>query len=186
VALVPLRRFVLSTANDACWYARSDPLGRSDLHRAPVGHPAVGGNSRRASGWLTMWTPRRSSGEGFGLFYQPPFTEAWGTLTNSAPFSPQYMQFSVPFDNPWLGATNPFPAQYDGTTVPGKNAPFTLPLSVVSLRRDWRPARVVSWNLAIERQLQKDILLRVAYAASKGTFPVLLCYKYCCLLSLPI
>jgi len=107
---------------------------------------------------------------GFGLFYQPPFTEALGTLTNSAPFSPQYMQFSVPFDNPWLGATNPFPAQYDGTTVPGKNAPFTLPLSIVSLTRDWRPARVASWNLAIERQLQKDILLRVAYAASKGTF----------------
>jgi hypothetical protein len=107
---------------------------------------------------------------GFGIFYQPPFTEALGTLTNSAPFSPQYMLFSVPFDNPWVGVTNPFPAQYDGPTVPGKNAPFTLPLSIVSLARDWRPARSMSWNLAIERQLQKDVLVRVAYAASKGTF----------------
>jgi len=106
---------------------------------------------------------------GFGLFYQPPFTEALGTLTNSAPFSPQYMQFGVPFDNPWTGATNPFPASY-GPAIPPKNVTFTLPTGVVSLAPDWRPARVASWNLAIERQLRQDLLFRVAYAASKGTF----------------
>ena len=106
---------------------------------------------------------------GSGIFYQPPFTEVLGTLTNSAPFSPQYMQFGVPFDNPWLGATNPFPASY-GPAIPPKTVQFTLPTGVVSLNPDWRPARVISWNLSVERQLQKDLLLRVAYAASKGTF----------------
>jgi hypothetical protein len=106
---------------------------------------------------------------GFGLFYQPPFTEALGTLTNSAPFSPQYMQFGVPFDNPWIGTTNPFPTSY-GPAIPPKTVGFTLPTGVVSLTPDWRPARVASWNLAVERQLHKDLLMRVAYAASKGTF----------------
>ncbi|HWB97715.1 MAG TPA: TonB-dependent receptor [Bryobacteraceae bacterium] len=106
---------------------------------------------------------------GFGLFYQPPFTEALGTLTNSAPFSPQFTLFGVPFDNPYAGTVNPFPAQY-GPGIPGKDAAFTLPVAVVSLSPGWRPPRVASWNLAIERQLRKDVLFRVAYAASKGTF----------------
>jgi len=106
---------------------------------------------------------------GFGIFYQPPFTEALGTLTNSAPFSPQYMQFGVPFDNPWIGTTNPFPASY-GPAIPPKTVGFTLPTGVVSLTPDWRPPRIASWNLAVERLIQKDLLLRIAYAASKGTF----------------
>jgi hypothetical protein len=106
---------------------------------------------------------------GFGLFYQPPFTEALGTLTNSAPFSPQYTLFGVPFDNPYAGTVNPFPAQY-GPGIPPSSVAFTLPLAVVSLSPGWRPPRVASWNLAIERQLSQDLLVRVAYAASKGTF----------------
>jgi Carboxypeptidase regulatory-like domain len=106
---------------------------------------------------------------GFGIFYQPPFTEALGTLTNSAPFSPQFTLFGVPFDNPWTGAVNPFPSSY-GPAVPGKDAKFDIPTAVVSLARDWRPPRVASWNVAIERQLHKDLLGRIAYAASKGTF----------------
>jgi hypothetical protein len=35
LALVSIRRFIFSTANDACWYAWPDPLGRSDLSRTP-------------------------------------------------------------------------------------------------------------------------------------------------------
>jgi hypothetical protein len=106
---------------------------------------------------------------GFGIFYQPPFTEAFGTLTNSAPFSPQFTRFGVPFDNPWAGTTNPFPASY-GPAIPGKDAKFDIPTAVVALSPGWRPPRVASWNLAVERQLTKDVLARVAYAASKGTF----------------
>ncbi len=106
---------------------------------------------------------------GFGMFYQPPFTEALGTLTNSAPFSPQFTLFGVPFDNPWAGTTNPFPSQY-GPGIPGKDVKFTLPTALVSLNDGWRPPRVLSWNLALERQLRKNMLMRVAYAASKGTF----------------
>ena len=106
---------------------------------------------------------------GFGIFYQPPFTEAFGTLTNSAPFSPQFTLFGVPFDNPWTGQTNPFPASY-GPAIPGKDAKFDVPTAVVALSPGWRPPRVASWNVAVERQVTKDVLMRVAYAASKGTF----------------
>ncbi|HYM09888.1 MAG TPA: TonB-dependent receptor [Bryobacterales bacterium] len=106
---------------------------------------------------------------GAGIFYQPPFFEALGTLTNSAPFSPQFMLFGVPFDNPWVGQVNPFPASY-GPGIPGKDVQFSIPVGAVSLSNDWRPPRIASWNLAVERQLSKDVLVRVAYAASKGTF----------------
>ena len=47
---------------------------------------------------------------------------------------------------------------------------FDLPTAVVGLGPGWRPPRVASWNLAVERQVTKDVLVRVAYAASKGTF----------------
>ena len=106
---------------------------------------------------------------GFGIFYQPPFTEAFGTLTNSAPFSPQFTLFGVSFDNPWTGQTNPFPASY-GPAIPGKDAKFDVPTAVVGLSPGWRPPRVASWNVALERQVTRDVLARVAYAASKGTF----------------
>jgi hypothetical protein len=106
---------------------------------------------------------------GFGLFYQPPFMEALGTLTNSAPFSPQFMLFGVPFDNPWVGTTNPFPSSY-GPGIPSKDAKFDVPVAAVALGTGWRPPRVASWNLAFERQLRGDLLARIAYAASKGTF----------------
>src|SRR5260370_1748702 len=106
---------------------------------------------------------------GFGIFYQPPFTESLGTLTNSAPFSPQFMLFGVPFDNPWVGQTNPFPSSY-GPGIPSKDAKFDIPTALVALGTGWRPPRVASWNLALERQIGKDVVARVAYAASKGTF----------------
>lgn len=106
---------------------------------------------------------------GFGLFYQPPFTEAFGTLTNSAPFSPQFILFGVSLDNPYAGKVNPFPASY-GPKLPPSNVNFDKPIVAVSLARDWRPPRIASWNLALERQLRNTLLARVAYAASKATF----------------
>lgn len=90
-------------------------------------------------------------------------------MTNSAPFSPQFILFGVPLDNPYAGRVNPFPAFY-GPKLPPSNVNFDKPIVAVSLARDWRPPRIASWNVALERQLRNDLLARVAYAASKTTF----------------
>ena len=58
---------------------------------------------------------------GFGIFYQPPFVEAYNNMVDSAPWSPQVQIFNVPFDNPYKAYPNPFPAQY---------APFVPPSNV--------------------------------------------------------
>jgi hypothetical protein len=107
---------------------------------------------------------------GIGLFYQPPFVEAYNNMVDSAPWSPQVQVFGVPFDNPYLGyPLNPFPAQF-APFVPPKNVSFIIPPSLaVSYTPDWKPGRTMTWNLTVERQLMPELLFRVGYAASKGT-----------------
>jgi hypothetical protein len=105
---------------------------------------------------------------GWGMFYQPPFAESRIAMSNTAPFSPQYFLFGVSMDNPWAGQTNPFPAQF-APKIPEKDAAFQLPIIGISFAPDWRPARVMGWNLTIEHQLANNLLARVGYIGTKGT-----------------
>jgi hypothetical protein len=106
---------------------------------------------------------------GFGLFYQPPFVEAFNNMVDSAPWSPQVQIFAVPFANPYANYPNPFPAQF-APFVPPSNVQFIIPPSLaVSYTPDWKPGRTMSWNLTVEHQLRSDLLVRAGYAASKGT-----------------
>lgn len=106
---------------------------------------------------------------GWGIFYQPPFVEAFNNMVDSPPWSPQYQIIPTPFTNPYQGAANPFPAQF-APFIPPHNVAFPIPLSLaVSYQPNWQPSQVMNWNLTIEHQLTKDILLRVGYVASKGT-----------------
>ncbi len=107
---------------------------------------------------------------GWGLFYQPPFVEAYNNMVDSAPWSPQVQRFGVPFSNPYLGyPQNPFPAQY-GPFIPPADVAFILPPSLaVSYTSDWKPGRTMGWNFTVEHQLRNDLLVRAGYVASKGT-----------------
>lgn len=106
---------------------------------------------------------------GWGMFYQPPFVEAFNNMVDSAPFSPQYQIFGTSFMNPYRGTTNPFPAEY-APQLPASNVAFALPLSLaVAYQPNWKPARSMNWNLTIERQLANNIVARFGYVASKGT-----------------
>jgi hypothetical protein len=106
---------------------------------------------------------------GYGIFYQPPFAEAFNNMVDSAPFSPQMVLNNVSFMDPYKGMTNPFPAAF-GPAVPGSTAQFQTPIVAVSYADDWKPTEVQSWNFTLEHQLRPDLLLRAAYVASKGTF----------------
>jgi hypothetical protein len=106
---------------------------------------------------------------GFGLFFQPPFVEAYNNMVDSAPWSPQVLLLNVPFSNPYQNYLNPFPAQLAPFT-PLSTIPFTIPPSLaVSYTPDWKPARFMSWNITVEHQLRSDLLVRAAYSAVKGT-----------------
>ena len=112
---------------------------------------------------------------GIGLSYQPPFLEAYNQMSATPPFSQQVdlrraryprMTFADPYGS--AGVQNPFPAGY-GPKTPDSDAPITIPVVAVTYARDWRPSQVWTWNLMIERQLVKDIVVRTGYAGSKGT-----------------
>jgi hypothetical protein len=88
---------------------------------------------------------------------------------DSAPWSPQYQFIGTPFMNPYKGSPNPFPSQY-APLVPPQDVAFANPLSLaVSYQHNWKPSNVMNWNLTVEQQLTKDVLLKVGYVASKGT-----------------
>ncbi|HLJ18248.1 MAG TPA: carboxypeptidase regulatory-like domain-containing protein [Bryobacteraceae bacterium] len=107
---------------------------------------------------------------GWGMFYQPPYMNMYTRMADSAPFSPQYVLLSVPFMNPYQGMANPFPAQF-APFVPPSNSTFALPLGAAqSFQPNWKPAKVMSWNLTIEHQLANNLLMRAGYVASAGRF----------------
>ena len=89
-------------------------------------------------------------------------------MVDSAPFSPQIFRYGVPFANPYIGTRNPFPAEY-APAPPAKDIAFEKPVVGVSYATDWKPSHVLSWNMIVEHQIQKDILVRAGYVASKGT-----------------
>jgi hypothetical protein len=106
---------------------------------------------------------------GWGWFYQPPFVEAFNNMVDSAPFSPQFQFFGVPMMNPFQTTANPFPAQY-APQLPPASVAFPNPLSLaVSYQPNWKPSQAMNWNLTIEHQLAKDLVVKAGYVASKGT-----------------
>jgi hypothetical protein len=172
----------------------SDSLGRTECFRpgsqskkfpnAPGGYLFAGDPGCPAGGFASSWwqvAPRfgfayniGGNGKttirgGWGMFYQPPFIEAFNNMVDSAPWSPQYQLLRVPFMNPYQATPNPFPAQF-APFVPPSTVRFPIPLSLaVSYQPNWSPSQVMNWNLTVEHQLAKDILLRIGYVASKGT-----------------
>lgn len=106
---------------------------------------------------------------GYGIFYQPAFTEMYNGMVDSAPFSPQIALNNVNFATPYANTPNPFPANF-GPLNPPPSAQFQTPVVNVSFANNWKPAQVQSWNLTLEHQLSSSWLLRTAYVASKGTF----------------
>jgi hypothetical protein len=110
---------------------------------------------------------------GVGMYYTPPGNHDSNGLVDTAPFGPRFnlagnLNFQDPFAS--AGIQNPFPAQY-GPTLPGSNAQFTLPVSVYgTIQRNWHMPELATWNLTLERQIAKDVVVRAAYAGNKGTY----------------
>lgn len=106
---------------------------------------------------------------GSGIFWdtrQSAFFNA--RFADVTPFSPQLTLTPPPgpFSNPLIGIQSPFPASFP----PAKDTPFQAPVLVIALdpRGVYNTPSIYNWNLAVERQLPKDWLARVAYVGSRS------------------
>ena len=110
---------------------------------------------------------------GAGIYYTPPGNHDSNGLVDTAPFGPRFdysgnLSFVDPFSS--IGIPNPFPAQY-GPNLPGRDATFTLPLSVYGfIQRDWHMPELTTWNLTVEHQFAGNWVGRVSYTGNKGTY----------------
>ncbi len=90
-------------------------------------------------------------------------------FVDNTPFSPQLLITNPagPFSNPLLGVPNPFPAPFP----PPKDAYFPSPVKANSYDPTQKlfTSTLYQWNLAIEQQLTRDWLLRLAYVGSHGS-----------------
>jgi outer membrane receptor protein involved in Fe transport len=150
--------------------------------KAPAGYLNAGDQGCPEGGfnsYLRSWSPRlgfawRPNGGktvvrgGFGLFWNPQFTSLYNTFVDSAPFSPQVVNYGVSFANPYGATQNPFPGAF---------APFNPPTSVDFIKplgqfgvfaKGFRPSYNESFNLTLEREVMKNLVARASYVATLG------------------
>jgi hypothetical protein len=142
-----------------------------------VGDPNVprAGTKSDLNNWAPRlgfaWTPfgnnRTSIRGAYGIFYDSsPMAAITNVFQTVAPFGTRVTLQPPPGDltDPYQGA-NPFPLPYP----PPKDIAFPTNLTVATWPDRFRAAYLQSWHLTVERQLKSDWVMRVAYAASKGT-----------------
>ena len=107
---------------------------------------------------------------GTGIYYTPPQTSFENGITSDAPFAPTFQFTDVSFQNPYesAGVANPFPAAFGGA-VPGPTVTFTLPVYIGNtIQRNFHVPTLATWNLSLERELQKNWLFSLAYVGNVG------------------
>lgn len=105
---------------------------------------------------------------GFGLFWNPQYTVLYNTFVDSAPFSPQVVNYGVKFANPYAGAANPFPQSY-APFAPTKDVQFFTPLGQFGVfNTGFRPSYQETWNITIEREVMRNLAVHVSYVGNQG------------------
>jgi hypothetical protein len=106
---------------------------------------------------------------GTGLFWDTRQSGFFNSrFADCTPFSPQLTITDPvgPFSNPLVGVKNPFPPVFP----PPKDITFPAPVLVITLdpRGVYNVPSMFNWNLAVEHQLTKDWLTRIAYVGSRS------------------
>lgn len=111
---------------------------------------------------------------GFGIFYDQPNTITTNNMTDQAPFAPGITLTGTSLNNvqnPYAGATNPFPfASFPTGAPPLPTSSFVFPAytSQFLYSSNMRNGYVESFNLQLQQELGWSTVFSVAYAGSLG------------------
>ena len=108
---------------------------------------------------------------GTGLYYTLPNTDQLNGFSSVAPFAPVFSLTNTSFNDPYgtLGISNPFPAAFGGTTVPGSDATFKIPVRITgTFPTEYDSPTLGTWNLWLEQQLGSDWHVSLGYAGNRG------------------
>jgi hypothetical protein len=103
---------------------------------------------------------------GYAIFYDTPSINAQNDSNNVTPFSYSVEYTDGLFDNPFLGREkdNIFPVSANNHDVP-----YPTPLFTMVLDKKFITPYMQNWNLTVERELLRNLLMRVGYVGTKGT-----------------
>ena len=111
---------------------------------------------------------------GAGLYYAIPNTVAFQDVVGVPPFAPIIFLTDVSFKDPYgsAGVANPFPASFGGISkaTPANSTFPQGPLAFTQIfAQNFQLPVIYLWNLTLERQIAKSLLVRAGYVGNKGT-----------------
>ena len=123
--------------------------------------------------WDVAGDGKTSIRGGFGLFYGSISGNEWNTMTNFQPFSTRLTFANINqktnAQGVPLGATlvNPYNNYPGGPPFP-YNGSFTTGGGLFPVATDFKWPLTYQWNLSVQRQLTKDIVVGAAYVGTRG------------------
>ena len=125
--------------------------------------------------WDVLGDGKTSVRAGFGIYHDQPFGRMYNEMTSTEPFTEGAVIQGPVVNAAPVSAYNPYAASpYLGNIPPLQNPPlsstvFALPLgNAVGFSPNFQPPTTIQWNLTVERQLGRGILLRTGYEASES------------------
>ncbi len=125
--------------------------------------------------WDVFGDGKTSVRAGFGVYHDQPFGRMYNEMTSTEPFTEGAVIQGPVVNGAPISAYNPYAASpYNGTAPPLQNPPlsstvFALPLgNAVGFSPNFQAPATIQWNLTVERQLGRGILLRTGYEASES------------------
>src|ERR1035437_873281 len=125
--------------------------------------------------WDVLGDGKTSVRAGFGIYHDQPFGRMYNEMTSTEPFTEGAVIQGPVVSGAPISAYDPYAASpYPGSIPPLQNPPlsstvFALPLgNAVGFSPNFQPPTTIQWNLTVERQLGRGILLRTGYEASES------------------
>lgn len=103
---------------------------------------------------------------GYGVFYNPSWSNIEGQFAIYQPFT-RIIDINAPPStaNPW----STFPGGNPHPYTPGKDAIFDQQITGLSYGPNFRELMMQQWNVNIQHEFHRDLLMTIGYVGSRGT-----------------